>query len=404
MSLYVLIYRKESKSDNSGRAPLYLRITLDGSRSEISLNERVEAARWDANKCRVKGSSEEARRINFKIERDEHGLKVLHEKLVARHGRITAQFLKDTHTGKLKNTCTLLEAFNYHNEREEKLSAVKGAGMADGTLKNYKATRKKLDMFLETKGMKDISFDILNLKFVYDFNDYLLVKHGLKVNAANNHIKRLRKVLAIALEHGWMENDFLRRIKVKSEPTEGTWLDEAELIALETYDFESEELALVRDIFIFSCYTGLSYSDAMAMSEDWISLDKEGYKWVKSKRKKTGGKFKFMLRPEALAIMETYSSHPDRKLGAVIPYRTDQHINRTLKDIAALVGIKKNVTHHVARHTFATHLRLRGVPSESIAEMMGHNDIRSTMHYAASTDEGLRNEMLTAFPHLMLAS
>lgn len=404
MNLYVLIFVKSSKVKKNGRAPLYLRITINGARAEMSLNECVEASKWDDKKCRVKGSSEEAKRINFNIEKHEHSLKVLYEKLCAKQGCITAQYLKDSYTGKLKNSYTLIEAFQYHNEREEKLATTKGAGMAPGTLRNYKGTKKKLELFLEAKGLCDINFDNINLKFVKDFNDFLLLKHNLKINAANNHIKRLKKVLAIALEHGWMENDFLRRVKIKSEPTEGVWLDENELQILENYSFESEELAIVRDIFIFSCYTGLGYSDAMALTEDWISKDKEGYKWVKNRRQKTGGKFNFMLRPEAEAIIEKYRSYPRKNLGTVLPRRTDQHINRTLKEISASCGITKKVTHHVARHTFATHLRLKGVPSESIAEMLGHNDIRSTMHYAASTNEGLRNEMLSAFPHLKLAS
>lgn len=404
MSLHVLIYLKTSKTKKNGRAPIYLRITIDGSRAEISLNECVDSAKWDEKKYRVKGNSEEARRINFRIEKEEYGIKVHYQKLLDKYGQVTAEYLKNSFTGKLKNTYTLLGAFEYHNEREESLASSKGARMAEGTLSNYRATVSKLELFLQANGVNDINFDSVNLKLVNDFNDYLLVKEKLKINSANNHVKRLKKVLGIALEHGWMENDFLRRIKIKSEPTEGVWLSEAELLALESYEFEDEELRLVRDIFVFSCYTGLSYSDAMAMTEDWIYSDNEGYQWVKGKRKKTGGKFKFMLRPKALEVINKLRFQPDKNLNSVLPQRTDQHINRKLKGIAKLLGINKKITHHVARHTFATHLRLKGVPSESIAEMMGHNDIRSTMHYAASTDEGMRNEMLVAFPQMRLAS
>ncbi len=210
-------------------------------------------------------------------------------------------------------------------------------------------------------------------------------------------MNNFKKIIRIALANQWMDRDPFYNFKVKFDAVEREYLNEEEVQKLIDKELYLDRLKIVRDMFVFSCYTGLAYSDVKKLSSADITKGIDGSKWIRIKRTKTKSLSSIPLLPLAEEILDRYKDHPEVKDGKyVLPVLSNQKSNAFLKEIAALCGITKPLTTHLARHTFATTITLtNGVPIESVSKMLGHKDLRTTQHYAKIVDRKISDDMQT---------
>ncbi|MHB9143513.1 MAG: site-specific integrase, partial [Paludibacter sp.] len=271
-----------------------------------------------------------------------------------------------------------------------------------GTLKNYFTTKKYITKFLKEKlKTSDIYLHSLNYKFLVDFEYYLRTyipldhQSPMGNNTVMKHIERLRKMTNMAIRYEWLEKDPFVAFKQKFHRVERGFLTEEELKTIEEKDFSIPRLQQVKDLFIFSCYTGLAYIDVMKLTPDDVQIGIDKQIWLSTKREKNDNPVRVPLLPVAIEIINKYKD--DIKAitkDKVFPPISNQRLNSYLKEIADLCGIKKNLTFHLARHTFATTVTLtNGVPIESVSKMLGHSKISTTQIYAKVIEKKLGEDM-----------
>ncbi|MDT0677794.1 site-specific integrase [Autumnicola musiva] len=281
--------------------------------------------------------------------------------------KVTGKLIKAVYLGEDENSKTLQNLIDYHSRKIEKT-------LAPGTIKNFKITEGYLFNFLnKERKTSDIYLRELDYKFLCDFENYLISYYpkdhpkAMSHNTAMKHIQRLRKMVTLAYNMEWIDKDPFRRWKNTFEKREREFLSANELSNLETYEFPIERLERVRDLFVFSCYTGISYVDVMKLTLNNISTGIDGNNWIFTKRQKTKTPIKVPLLEPALELIRKYGNHPMTMItGTLLPVITNEKLNLYLKEVAILCGIKKNLTFHMARHTFATTVTLsNGVPIET---------------------------------------
>ncbi len=268
-----------------------------------------------------------------------------------------------------------------------------GKDYSKATLQKYRAGYKALKAFLKLKFQtNDIRLDQLNHQFVKDYEYYLKTDYGVQNNTAIQIIKKLRTIVHISMDFGWLSRDPFIAHRMKSTEVHRDYLTGEELSRLALKRFP-KKLALVRDIFLFSCYTGLSYADTIKLNVD-DQVSDNGETWIQTHRVKNNNRVRVPLLPPAKLLLSHYKTHPRRPENKLFPNVTNQKANAYLKDIAKQLGITKHLTYHCARHTFATTVTLtNGVPIETVGQMLGHKSIRSTQHYARVTDTKVCDDM-----------
>ena len=386
-----LFYPKKPKDYESGPVKLYLRITVDGKRSETATALEINPDKWESGK--MKGNKEDAKTFNTYLDTLKLQLYECHKDLLQSGTNVNADTLRNAFTGKGERQRFLLEIFKAHNTQIEKLI---GKDYAKPTLTKYKTTLNHLENFLKWKyKIVDINLASLNYEFLSDFEFYLKTQKNIDHNTTAKYIKNTKKVVNDCLAKGWLKNNPFATFIITSKIVDRCFLSEGELIILATKEFKIQRISQVRDIFVFSCYTGLSFIDVANLSPNHITLGMDGEKWIFTSRQKTKTPCHVPLLAPALDIIEKYKNHPavinkDR----LLPMLSNQKMNAYLKEIADLCGINKDLTFHVARHTFATTVTLtNGVPIESVSKMLGHKKLQTTQHYAKILDKKVSNDM-----------
>jgi site-specific recombinase XerD len=270
-----------------------------------------------------------------------------------------------------------------------------------GTLKNYFTTQKYIKLFLLKKKVQDIYLSQLTFRFLVDFEKFLRCytpeDHQKKMenNTVMKHIQRLRKMVTLAYKMEWIDKDPFIKFKATYIKNEREFLREEELQSIIDKKFDIDRLNLVKDLFIFSCYTGLSYIDVMNLIEDNIAIGIDGNRWIITNRQKTHNKVKIPLLPIAEELIIKYQGHiKTKKTKTLFPNISNQKLNAYLKEIADLSGIRKNLTFHIARHTFATTITLsNGVPIETVSKLLGHSKIATTQIYAKVIERKVSEDM-----------
>ncbi|MGH2648477.1 MAG: site-specific integrase, partial [Ginsengibacter sp.] len=262
--------------------------------------------------------------------------------------------------------------------------------LSPGTLKNYYTTEKYVKKFLKDKyKCNDIFLSSINYQFITEFEFYLRTCKPLEINnpLTNNgimkHMERLRKMVTMSYKMEWIIKDPFSNYKLKFKKKEMSFLNEEELYKIEHTAFSNKFLERVRDLFIFSCYTGLSYIDLANLTTKNITIGIDGEYWIKTSRQKTEVQVNIPLLPKAFQLIQKYRQDP-RVLGGenILPLLSNQKINSNLKEIARLCGLDKSLTFHCARHTFATTITLtNGVPLETVSKMLGHTKLTTTQIY-----------------------
>ncbi len=389
----LLFYLKKSKASASGTLPIYLRITIDGKRTEISTKRTIEIKKWSVEANKAIGRTEDIRELNAYLDSLVSKVYQCQRDLIQDNKEVTTETLKNKFLGIEEKQVTLINLFKDHNKQVEKLI---GNGYSAGTLERYKTVCKHLQEFMKhTYNVSDFRLNKINHKFITDFEFYLKSERECAHNTTIKYIKNFKKIVRIAIANDWIVKDPFLNYKVQLKEVKREFLSEEEMQTMLDKDLHTHRLELVRDIFIFCCYTGLAYSDVKKLSKDSIVIGIDGDKWIKTNRTKTGTRSSIPLLPPALKILKKYENSPlSVSKGVLLPVLSNQKSNAYLKEIADLCGIKKNLTTHLARHTFATTVTLsNGVGIESVSKMLGHTSIKTTQHYAKILDSKVSDDM-----------
>lgn len=388
----VFVTRKHNRE--TGKLRIYARVTVDAKRAEFSLNRELKASLWDEKRKRGKGFSKYVISLNKYLDQVFTGLHEAHRQLLQDDVDITsaaikARFLKEDDRGK-----SLLDLIVYHN-------TTMVSSLRPGTMKNYYSTERCIKEFLkEEKNAEDIPLKKLNYGFIVDFEQYIRkYKPATRMGCANNgtmkHMERLKKMSRLAVKLEWLEKDPFINFKLRFEKVERQFLTERDLGLIEETSFKDKTTERVKDLFVFACYTGLSYVDVQELKADHLVKGIDGNDWLYTKRTKTDEPLKIPLLPKAKEIIDKYRN--DKKLaelGRLLPIYSNQMMNRTLKDIANACGIRKKMTFHTARHTFATSVTLsNGVPIETVSKLLGHTKLSTTQIYARVVEKKVGEDM-----------
>lgn len=389
----ILFYAKKTKVNSKGLCAIYTRITVNGKRMEFSTGRFIHPEKWSSAGGKVKGHSNEARSINRHL--DILKTKIIDIQMEFIHAKIpiTAKLFKSKILGEEAKRRMLIPIFEDHNKRIEELV---GKEYAPGTLERYKTSLKHTKEFLEWKyKASDIDILKINHAFITDYEFYLRSVRNCSNNTAVKYIKNFGKIIKICLANDWMDRNPFSNYKSKIRTVERVYLTEGEIQKLMEKEFTSERLSLVRDIFLFSCYTGLAYIDVKNLTKSHISIGIDGDKWIFTHRQKTESASKIPMLPVTQIIIDKYKDHPKCIANdALLPIFSNQKMNAYLKEIAVVCEINKELTFHIARHTFATTVTLsNGVPIESVSKMLGHKNLRTTQHYAKVLDKKVSHDM-----------
>lgn len=389
----ILFHLKRTKTTTGGLVPVYMRVTVNGKRLEISTKRYVEESKWIVNAGKLKGSSEEARTTNEYLDTLKAQVYQHQTDLIKLGSPVNADTMRNKLLGIEEKHRSLVKIFEDHNKQVE---ALIGKEFAANTLKRYKTTLRHTTDFLKWKyNISDINVTSINHAFIADYEFYLRSVCNCANNSTIKYIKTFGKIIRICLANGWIDKNPFANWKAKLKQVERIFLSEEELQVLTIKNLHGVRLNQVRDIFVFSCYTGLAYADVHNLSHSHISIGIDGGKWIFSHRQKTDTKFNIPLLPQAESILNKYADYPQcLNKGKLLPVLSNQKMNAYLKEIADICGINKELTYHTARHTFATTVTLsNGVPIESVSKMLGHKDIKITQHYAKILDKKVSADM-----------
>lgn len=377
-----------------GNIRLYARITIDGKRAEFSLNRELSVSLWDEKRKRGKGHSKYVISLNKYLDQVFTGLHEAHRQLLQEDADITsaavkARFLNEDDSGK-----TLLDLIAYHNSTMANI-------LKQGTMKNYYSTERCIKKFLkEELKVEDITLKKLNYGFIVDFEQYVRkykpsTRMGCTNNGAMKHMERLKKMSRLGVRLEWLEKDPFVNFKLRFEKTERQFLTERDLRLIEETTFKKTSTEQIKDLFIFACFTGLSFVDVEGLKREHMVKGIDGNNWLYTKRTKTDEPLKIPLLPKAMEIIEKYQDELRIvKRGGLLPRFSNQMINRTLKEIANACGIRKKMTFHTARHTFATSITLsNGVPIETVSKLLGHTKLSTTQIYARVVEKKVGEDM-----------
>jgi len=381
---FSIIFFTRKSRNTKNQVSIYVRITVNGKRSEISLKRNVLFKEWDNNKNRGRGTSTKISILNNYLDYVYNKLLDCHKQLLEEDKIISATIIKARYLGKDDNHKTLKELIVYHNTTM--ITVLKF-----GTMKNYYTTEKYLNNYLNRKlKVKDIYLKQLNYRFIIDFEQYLRTYRNSKkqLMLANNgvmkHLERFKKMINLSVKLEWMVKNPFNQFQLKFDKYDRQYLSERELELIENTHYTNERLERVKDCFIFSCYTGLSYIDVKELTINQITKGIDNNCWIFTKREKTNETVKVPLLPKALQIIDKYrdiSKNTNSK--TLLPLCSNQKTNSYLKEIAKDCSIYKNITFHVARHTFATTVMLsNGVPIETVSKLLGHTKLSTTQIYA----------------------
>ena len=389
----ILFYPKKSEINNDGMVMLYARITINGQRSEFSLGRRVNEQRWDSRSSKLRGSSIEVSNFNRFLDNVKSRLFEIYDNRLKERLDISAVIVKNIYLGKDGKEYMVLEIFQEHNNEIESLL---GKGFTKGTLQRYRAAYKHVSDYIGHKyERKDIPVRSVDHKFITGLEFYLKSKKNCEHNTAIKYVVNFKKIIRIAYANEWIARDPFFHWKASWKTKEKQYLTQIELDTLKNKKSFLPRLELVRDIFVFCCYTGLAYSDVKQLQFENIVIGINGDRWIKMARKKTKAISSIPILPPAEDIIEKYSMHPyvvDGK--GVLPVLTNQKSNAYLKEIADVCGINKNLTTHLARHTFATTVTLsNGVSIATVSKMLGHRSLKTTQIYAKVLDSRIADEM-----------
>jgi len=388
----VLFYVKKGSEKPNGNLPLMCRITVDGEVKQFSCKMDVPLNLWDVKNNRASGKSAEAQKINHAIDRIRVDVNRRYQELMQTDGYVTATKLKNAYLGIGIKQETLLKLFEQHNAEFEKRV---GYSRAQGTFARYRTVCKHVREFLPSiYHREDIPLKELNLTFINDFEHFLREKKKCRTNTVWGYMIVLKHIISIARNTGLLPfNPFAGYIN-SPESVDRGYLTEEEIQTLIEAPMKNQTYELVRDLFVFSIFTGLSYADVKKLTTDNLQTFFDGNLWIITRRRKTNTDSNIRLLDVPKRIIEKYKGLTEDN--RVFPVPSNSSCNEKLKKIGKQCGIKTRLTYHVARHSAATTILLsHGVPIETVSRILGHTNIKTTQIYARITNQKISRDMET---------
>ena len=391
----VLFWLYASRADSNQEAQLYARITLNGQRVNFSLKRKINIHRWDAKRQLLKGSKASVKAFNSYLETLKADLFHLYRDLLRKQSNLTAQLVKSHFLGEHIKSYSLIDIFDFHNETFKNKLARK-------TLCHYRTNQNYVLRYVQrVYNKEDYPLNSLDYQFILGFESFLRsyesdhYRRKIANNAIMKHIQRFRRQIKLAIELNWLEKDPFENFKPKMEKRERDFLSDEELKKIENFNTPIERLSIVKDLFLFSCYTGISYADIIDLKMENLITGIDGKKWISSRRFKNGIAYKIPLLDIPMFLINKYLGHERTKYkGNLLPKISNQRLNSYLKEISDACGITKNLTFHMARHTFATTITLsNGVPIETVSKMLGHTKIATTQIYARVIEKKISEDV-----------
>ena len=388
-SFSILFFIRESKARKNGNVPIEVMITVNGERNSFSTGKQIAIEKWDKTKQQVKGKDQETQNLNNYLKAIKAKLYQKEAELLERGFIITAQILYDAYFDKVESIKerSLFEVFEEHNQEQEKLV---GNGVSKATHWVSVYTIRLLREFVQQKYKReDLYLRELNLNFIQSFHSFLRIDKDMAQNSSTKHLKLLKKIINLSVANSYMAFNPFSTYKVEREPVDIDFLDEEELRKIINFDTPLPRLERAKDMFLFGCFTGLSYIDIKTLTPEHFEKDSAGRIWIKKRRVKTGVLSRIPLLPIAKLILDKYKG--GEKL---LPIQDPADINKYLKDIAILCGINKRICFHTSRHTFASTVTLaNNISLEVVSKMLGHTNTRMTAHYAKLIDKCIGEQM-----------
>lgn len=386
----VLFLIRRNQVNKEGKCAIMIKVTVDGEYERINSTLTIEPELWDASASKAIGRSSKIAEFNKRIEDMRHVLKEHYYDILNRHGYVTAEMVKNAFTGITAKEESLVPLYLQHLEDTKKLI---GISKANPTYQKYERMYRRVVEFMKKKyNITDIPLREIKYQFIVDLEFFLRTEYGYSQNTTYKCMKFFKQVINKAIRAGLIFVDPFNGYKISVQRVDRGFLTEDDLKKMMEKKFASKRLEQVRDIFIFACFTGLAYIDLANLRVDNIQKMFDGRLWIVTHRQKTNTKVTVPLLPPALKILKKYEG--EFVDGKILPIITNQKINCYLKEIAEICGIEKNLTFHLARHTFATTMTLgKGVPIETVSKMLGHTNVQTTQIYARITNDKISKDM-----------
>ena len=394
-SFRVLFFLKKTRLLKNGEASVCMRITVNGTRVENNIRKSIDPALWSQAKETARGKSRRACDLNTYIEEARIKLYQIFCELEQQNRSVTAHLLQELFFGQKKpeEVRTLLGTMQEHNDQ---CRALVGTDYALITVRRYESCRRYLaELIRQRYGKEDLPLAEVNGELVRAFAFYLKTEKGCQQNTVIRYMKCLKKVTNLARANDWMAKDPFLGIRFHEKEVVREFLTMDELQTIYRKEFPLERLTLVRDVFIFAAFTGLAFIDVQQLAPEHIVRDNNGNLWIRKPRQKTKNMCNIPLLDIPQEILRKYADHPTcRKKGVLLPVPCNQKMNSYLKEIADICMIRKNLTTHCSRHSYATSVCLaNGVSLENVAKMLGHSNIKMTQHYARVLDSSILRDM-----------
>ncbi len=394
----IRFFARKNRATKQNYSPLFVRVTVNANRIEISLGKSVFNEIWHEKLQKCIGNSKEAKAINGFIETIIFRLNDIRQRLIIEGKEVTADFIKARYKGlpdpDLIINPKVLELYDEHNRRFKELIGTKDHSAS--TYQRHLTSRAHVATFIQHQyGKEDLEWEKVDFGFLNNFEHYFKAVRKCNHNSTMKYIKNLGKVIRLALGEGYLNLNPFDKFKLSYETVTRVFLSQEEVDQIIDMDLKLPRLDKVRDLFVFCIHTGISFCDVIELRMDHIYEDKKGTKWIKNKRLKTSVEFMVPVLPIVQKIIDKYTNHPERQeKGCVIPEISNQNYNGYLKEVADKCGINKNITSHIARHTFATTITLNNdVPLEVVSKMLGHTDTKTTQIYAKMQEKAIKSGM-----------
>ena len=388
-----MFYIRRDKTNKRGEAPVFMRLTINGERADASIKRFIEPHAWNSAKGKANEKSRGGKDLNLYLDAISANILRIQRDLELDKKEVSAQIILNRYLGKEQSDRhTLMEVFRAHNE---KCRALSGISLAPATVIRYETTLRLTEEFLQKNYKKeDCYLDEVTNQFIEDFEFFLKTVRRCCHNTTTKYLLNFKKIIRIALAKGWMKKDPFAQVHFHFEPVEREFLEKQELKVLLNKEITITRLAQVRDIFCFCCLTGLAFTDVQQLKAEHLVADIHGKIWIRKARQKTKNMCNIPLLDEAQKILNRYKDHPYcQTQGVLLPVCSNQKMNMYLKELADICGIRKNLSTHCARHTFAILTLASGATIDNVAKMLGHANVNMTRRYAKVLDSSIMRDM-----------
>lgn len=384
------IKREKSAANTSGIYPIIGKIIIGNMIAQFSSKLKVEERLWNVKSGRATGKSRQAVELNRAINKINLAIHTSYKDILKRTGKVTAVEVKNVFQGNVTTQKTVLVLFE---EMMQDFKARIGIDRAASTYKQYEVLYSQLKDFLKVQyHVNDIPFGELDLPFIESLDFYFRVKRKMKARTVKARLVLFNKVVLLALHRNIINRHPFADFGTEKTTLQNKSLNSEELERLVSTPLKSATQRFIRDMFVFSVFTGISYADLKKLTWKDIIKESDGSLWISSERQKTKTTFNVKLLDIPIQIIEYYEGLADND--NVFPIMSLGQVNVGLKRIARHCKINRTLTYHMARYTFASQICLsQGVPIESVSRMLGHTSILTTQRYARLNNEKVINDM-----------